>query len=122
MGTVSVDKVAQALRISERKVQRLVIDYGMPRDERGKYNLAQCMIWYIRHLHQKVCGCAGPCDGFESGRRNTTNAKAERKKALAEVRDIAPKLVGLDAEAIKKRLMDAVKQTYDDFELAREEE
>jgi len=49
------------------------------------------------------------------------NIRAERKKALAEVRDIAPELVGLDAEAIKERLADAVKQTYDDFELAREE-
>jgi len=50
------------------------------------------------------------------------NAKAERRRALGEVRNIAEDLVGLDAEEIRERLTDAVKQTYKDLQLAQEEE
>ena len=117
---VSVDKIAQAFKISERAVQRLVIYDGMPRASRGQYNLAQCMMWFIQHLHRKVCGCAGPCDGFEPGKRNMVNARAERKKALAEALDIAPELVGLDTAAIKERLTDAVRETFDLFQSSQE--
>src|SRR5712675_125628 len=95
---ISVDKIAQAFKISERAVQRLVIYDGMPRVSRGQYDLAQCMMWYIRHLHKKACGCAGPCNGIEPHQRNATNLKAERKKALRGIADLADELEGLDAE------------------------
>lgn len=122
MALVGVEQVSKVFRVSPRLVQKFAEHEGMPREAHGKYDLAKCMYWFIRRLHRKACGCAGPCDGFEPNKRNMVNIRAERKKALAEVRDIAPELVGLDAEAIKERLADAVKQTYNDFELAREEE
>lgn len=53
MALVSVDKVAKALNTGVRSVQRLVLE-GMPRAERGKYDLAQCMLWYIRYLQKIV--------------------------------------------------------------------
>src|SRR6266403_817338 len=110
---VTVDKVAQAFHISERQVQRLVIEYELPRVSRGEYDLEACLLWYADFLHRKVCGCAGPCDGFDAQSRNDTNARAERKKALKEIADLAPDLVGLKAPAIRQILTDAVNGTYE---------
>jgi hypothetical protein len=111
---VTVDKVAQLFRISEREVQRLVIYHGMPRVSRGEYDLQECMLWYVHFLHAKVCGCAGPCDGFDADSRKATNARAERKKALKEIAgDLAPELVGLKAAAIEKLLSKAIAGVYE---------
>jgi hypothetical protein len=110
---VTVDQVAVAFKISERQVQRLVIEYEMPRISRGEYDLEVCLTWYANFLHRKVCGCAGPCDGFDAESRNGTNSKAERKKALQEIADLADDLVGLKAGAIRKILTDAVNGAYE---------
>src|SRR5712664_2469000 len=101
---VGADKLAEAFGISERSVQRLVIYEGMPRGTRGQYDYFICLAWYIRYRHKKICGCAGPCDGFDAESRDVVNARAERKKALKEIPDIAPELVGLDADGIRQRL------------------
>jgi hypothetical protein len=111
---VPVDKIAQLFRISEREVQRLVIYHGMPRVSRGEYDLQECMLWYVHFLHAKVCGCAGPCEGFEPDTRNAVNARAERKKALDQIAsELAPELVGLKAGAIEKLLSKAIADVYE---------
>jgi hypothetical protein len=109
---VTVDKVAEAFRISERAVQRLVIYHGCPRRSRGEYDLDACLVWYIAFLHEKVCGCVGPCNGITPEERAETNARAERKKALREIAAIAPELVSLKAAAIRKILLHAVEEIY----------
>ena len=110
---VTVDQVAVAFKISERQVQRLVILHGCPRRSRGEYDLDECLVWYAAFLHERVCGCAGPCNGIDPQSRNDTNARAERKKALAEIVDLAPDLRGLKTEAIRQILTDAVKGVYE---------
>src|SRR5437868_4472919 len=122
MTLIAVEEVAKVFRVSPRQVQKFAEREGMPRESHGRYNLAMCMAWYIRRLHRKVCGCAGPCDGFDSTTRNMVNARAERKKALGGALDLAPGLVGLDEEAIRERLTSAIRGAYEDFELAGEEE
>jgi hypothetical protein len=112
---VGVDRIAQEFGISERSVQKLVIEESMPRISRGEYDLLKCCQWYMRFLHGKVCGCATPCNGFDAEARTETNARAERKKALKEVAEnIAPQLVGKKAIAIRAILIDAVNDAYDD--------
>jgi hypothetical protein len=110
---VTVDQVAVAFKISERQVQRLVIEYEMPRISRGEYDLDECLVWYAGFLHKKVCGCAGPCNGIDAESRNDTNAKAERKKALEGIADLAPDLRGLKTAAVRKILLDAVEEIYE---------
>lgn len=110
---VTVDKIAVAFGISERAVQKLVIYSGMPRKSRGEYDLMRCLTWYAEHLHAKVCGCAGPCNGTDPESRKETNARAERRKALREIVDLAPDLVGLEAKTIRKLLTKAVEDSYD---------
>jgi len=53
MGTVRVEVIARALNRSPRFVQKLVHE-GMPKSERGQYDLAVCMMWYIRREHGRL--------------------------------------------------------------------
>jgi hypothetical protein len=105
---VSVDQLAQAFRISERAVQRLTIYEGMPRKSRGEYPYFECLSWFIAHLQKKVCrNCeepihAGPCCSVESA------ARAERQRSLGRIIGLAPSLVGLDADRIRKILTEAI--------------
>src|ERR1700730_16452592 len=45
----NVTRVAQALNLTEMRVQQLVKE-GMPREGRGQYDAVKCMAWYIRYL------------------------------------------------------------------------
>ena len=110
---VTVDQIAVAFKISERQVQRLVIEHEMPRLSRGEYDLEACLLWYAAFLHGRVCGCAGPCNGIDAESRNDTNARAERHQALREVAELAPDLVGLKAKAIRTILKNAIEESYD---------
>ncbi|HXE90479.1 MAG TPA: hypothetical protein VNK82_05885 [Terriglobales bacterium] len=49
MALVGVEKIAKALNVTRRRVNQLVHE-GMPRAERGKYELGACMAWYIRYM------------------------------------------------------------------------
>jgi phage terminase Nu1 subunit (DNA packaging protein) len=112
-GLVDVSKIAELFGISERAVQRLVIYDGMPRVSRGEYDLLICSKWYVRYLHAMACGCAGPCNGFDSETRAETNARAERKKTLKEIADdLAPELAGKKADAIRTILTNAIDEAY----------
>jgi hypothetical protein len=109
---VSVDQLAQAFRISERAVQRLAIYEGMPRKSRGEYPYFECLSWFIVHLQKKVCrNCDqlihfGPCREMESG------ACADHQRFLGGIAELAPNLVGLDAEAIRKALINAIEGSH----------
>jgi len=113
---VGVDKIAEAFGISERAVQKLVIEEGLPRIDRGAYDKIQCLIWYNAHLHQKICGCRGPCNGIDAKSRADTNARAERKDALKKILRLAPRLVGKKAGVIEELLTEAVEAAYEPVE------
>lgn len=51
MATVNVTRMAQALNLTERRVQQLVQE-GMPREAAGQYDPIKCMMWYIRFLRR----------------------------------------------------------------------
>lgn len=53
MATVGPETVARAINRSSRFVQKLVHE-GMPRSERGQYDLGVCMAWYIRYEHSRL--------------------------------------------------------------------
>jgi hypothetical protein len=47
---VNIEKLAKALNITGRRIQHLVKVEGMPRGDRGRYDLGACMLFYIRYL------------------------------------------------------------------------
>ncbi len=85
MALVRIGQVAHVLNISERRVQQLAKE-GLPREDRGKYDLANCMIWYIRYLQKKL---ESKSLGSEDGGRSSFLAEKRRLvKADAELREI----------------------------------
>jgi hypothetical protein len=110
---VSVDQLAIAFRMSERAVQRMAIYDGLPRKSRGEYPYFECLSWFIAHLQKKFCrNCdellhTGPCRGMEFA------ARADRQRSLGKIAGLAPRLVGLDAEAIRKILAEAIDDSYE---------
>jgi hypothetical protein len=59
----TADQVARALNISVRRLQQLVQE-GMPRAERGQYEIGPCLTWYIRFL-SKALAARNETDGGE---------------------------------------------------------
>ena len=98
MPLVTVEKLAQAMNLSPRRVQQLV-DEGMPREERGRYELGQCMAWYIRYLQailerREIPQVDAVAAALRGERQRLTRAQADREelelqKARAEVIPIA---------------------------------
>jgi hypothetical protein len=114
---VSVHKIAEAFAVSARQVQKFCIFENMPgRDKHGKYDYEKCLLWFAARLHRQVCGCGkdgdGPCDGWDAESREVTNRRAEREAALRGIVELAPKLAGKKAAAIRERLSEAIDSVY----------
>lgn len=81
MAVVSVEKLAQAMNVTPRRVQQLV-DEGLPREERGRYDLGKSMAWYIRYLQgiierRDIPQADGVQAAFWQEKRRLTEAQAD---------------------------------------------
>jgi phage terminase Nu1 subunit (DNA packaging protein) len=80
---VTSAKVAQALDITERRVQQLVHE-GLPRIAAGKYDLWSCAQWYIRYLQKAIEARATLNDDSSA-----TTWQAEKKRLTRAQANIA---------------------------------
>jgi phage terminase Nu1 subunit (DNA packaging protein) len=53
MPAVSVKELARVFEESEASIH-LLVQQGMPRISRGKYELGNCLLWYVRFLRAKL--------------------------------------------------------------------
>jgi phage terminase Nu1 subunit (DNA packaging protein) len=101
MPIVSIDKVADALNLTPRRVQYLVKKEGLPTEGRGQYDPVKCMLFYIRYLQRKLKSKAvETVDGTylpereERVRRLRADSEmkelnlAERRKKLVSISDV----------------------------------
>lgn len=84
MALVGIAQVANVLNVTERRVQQLVRE-GLPRQQKGKYDLADCMVWYIRYLQKAlerraVPTTEGEYTGLGDARVRSIKADAELKE------------------------------------------
>jgi terminase small subunit / prophage DNA-packing protein len=85
MPTVDVGKVANALNLSEQRVQQLVHE-GMPRETRGQYDPVKCLLWYVRFLQKALEKRSVPTlDGGFVGEREE---RVRLLRADADLREI----------------------------------
>jgi phage terminase Nu1 subunit (DNA packaging protein) len=69
MPTVTAEKVAQALNLTEQRVHQLVRE-GLPKEGRGQFDPVKCMLFYIRYLQKALERKAVPTlDGEYLGER-----------------------------------------------------
>lgn len=116
MAIVNVGKVAKALNLTPQRVQQLANE-GLPKEDRGKYDLGKCMLWYIRYLQAALEKKAVPmANGVYAGEREERTrllrAEAELKEIeLAKQRGQFVAIADVEAEysnlvhAVRARIM-----------------
>jgi hypothetical protein len=85
-----IDECAHELNLGNRRVQ-ILANEGLPRAERGVYDVIACFRWYVRYLQRKLVSRALPEDGDGDGGGPATSASATRHKMLtieAELKQI----------------------------------
>ena len=83
---VNSGALARELNLSERRIEQLVHE-GMPKLERGRYDLWLCARWYIRYLQKAMERRA-----IETGEDSTSeslNLTQEKKRLIRAQADIA---------------------------------
>lgn len=78
MGLIGVKKLAEILKLTPRRVQQLV-DEGMPKEERGKYDAELCLAWYIDFLKESSAG-DGSNDDYQKALAERLYWQARRAK------------------------------------------
>jgi hypothetical protein len=77
-----IDECARELNLGNRRVQILATE-GLPRAERGVYDIVGCFRWYVRYLQRKLVARALPEDGDGDGGGPATSSSATRHKMLS---------------------------------------
>ena len=108
MALVDVRKLANAMNVTPRRVAQLVHE-GLPREERGKYELGKCLLWYIRYLQNALEHRAVQTpDGEVSSLREERLALLRLDRELREI-ELAEKRGQLVAIAdVEKAMSDLV--------------
>jgi len=111
MALVNVQKLASAMNVTARRVQQLVGE-GLPREEKGKYDLAKCLLWYIRYLQNVIEGRGVPTpDGELSSMKEERLALLRVDRELREI-ELAEKRGSLVAIVdVEKTMSDLVLTT-----------
>lgn len=80
---VPVADLAELFGVSERRIQQLV-ELGMPRLDRGKYNLFACVQWQLNEMEQSIetLKNSGDVDHLELKKEGQRLSNAERKVKL----------------------------------------
>ena len=81
MSHSTLEQIAHLLNLSERMVNLHVKQHGMPRIDRGQYDIVACVHWYIEYL-QKLIKDARRGDETEQ------QARARLTRATADLREL----------------------------------
>lgn len=95
MATVRTEQLAKACNLTPRRIRQLVQE-GMPRAGHGRYELGECLSWYIRYLQQIVERRGTP---EQSGAR-LAMAEADMRKLTADAEMAEIKVRRLRGELI----------------------
>ena len=99
--TVGIFEVSRTLNVSERTVHRLC-DHGMPREGRGKYDLARVMLWFIRYQARKIAELDRRDAGPEARVREQRIRLLNHRATLAEHELARLKNEYLDAKEVDR--------------------
>jgi hypothetical protein len=77
-----LEECASELNLGSRRIQQLAKE-GLPRAERGIYDVVACFRWYVRYLQRKLVERALPEDGAGDAGGPATSSSATRHKMLS---------------------------------------
>ena len=81
MPYATLEQIAHILKLTPRMVNLHVKDHGMPRVNRGEYDLVQCVHWYIDYKDQII-------KEARRGDETEQQARARLVKATANLREL----------------------------------
>lgn len=99
---VGVNRLAKILKLTPRRVQQLV-EEGMPKGARGKYDAEECFTWYVEYLKASSADDDG----------------SDYKKALTERLYWQAKRAKLEYERLEGTLIPASEVAKEIFESSR---
>ncbi len=117
MALVTVGALAKIMKLSPRRIQQLV-DEGMPRHGRGKYDAELCLTWYVDFLKESS---AGGSENQDYKRALTERLIWQAKRAKLEYQQLEGLLVyakdvaqaAFDAgRIVRDALLSIVPRTY----------
>lgn len=77
-----LEECAHELNLGSRRIQQLAKE-GLPKADRGVYDVIACLRWYVRYLQRKLVERALPEDGDGDGGGPATSSAATRHKMLS---------------------------------------
>jgi hypothetical protein len=108
-----IAEVASELNLSPRRIQQLANEEGLPRADRGLYDVAKCFRWYVRYLQKKLIEYgrrALPEAGVPDAEGNAVSpASATRHKMLS----IEAELKQIELAEKREQLISIDKATKD---------
>lgn len=106
--TYSISTICKMLDLTDRRVQQLAKEGIIPKAERGKYDLVQCVRAYIHYLREKALGNDS---GLEGALWRERMVKANALKAEMELDEMKKDLVRVErVERYLDKLFTAIKQ------------
>jgi len=85
MPIVAIEKVADALNLTPRRVQQLVKE-GLPREAKGQYDPVKCLLWYVRYLQNKLK--SKPVDSGDGVFTSEREERVRRLRADSEIKEL----------------------------------
>lgn len=85
-----LEECASELNLGSRRIQQLARE-GLPKADRGVYDVIECFRWYVRYLQRKLVERALPEEGDGNGGGPVSSSAATRHKMLtieAELKQI----------------------------------
>lgn len=77
-----LEECAHELNLGSRRIQQLAKE-GLPKADRGVYDIVACFRFYVRYLQRKLIERALPEDGDGDGGAPATSSAATRHKMLS---------------------------------------
>lgn len=78
----NLDECAHELNLGARRIQQLAKE-GLPKADRGVYDIIECFRFYIRYLQRKLIERALPENGDGDGGAPATSSSAKRHEMLS---------------------------------------
>jgi|SRR5579862_2223916 len=82
---VNAEQLAAIVNLKKRRIFQLV-EEGMPKKHRGRYDVDECQAWYIRYLQAAIGKKSLPID--EGGIANEREARLRNLRTAAELKEI----------------------------------
>lgn len=87
MSHVSTDVLAKALDVTPRRVRQLAQEGAFPRQAHGKWDLAKCLLSYVRHVQKELRGRNGTGEDGTNPPAGGLTAERERRLRVQRERD-----------------------------------